>query len=95
MAAIKWLIDKLGVAAIHPDDGWVNRKENTVHLVYPRYKAEIVHGSLIALGQPWSGYRIVKVIEPVKCSFGNDDIWLFSEIWENPLKRNSSSNQKE
>jgi hypothetical protein len=35
----KWISDlrKSGITAAHPDDGWVDRKNNTVRFVYPQF----------------------------------------------------------
>lgn len=50
-----------GISAAHPDDGWVNRKENEVFLCYPDFNDGVAIGSKIALGNP-RGYRVVGVI---------------------------------
>lgn len=52
-----------GIKAAHPDDGWVNRERNTVHFAYPAFNDGVSVGDLIALGRPWSGYRIVRCTE--------------------------------
>lgn len=49
-----------GVKAEHPDDGWVDRERNSVQFCYPRFNDGVDVGDLIALGWPWSGYRIVR-----------------------------------
>lgn len=41
-----------GVKAAHPDDGWVNRERNTVHLAYPQFNDGLSVGDLLALGWP-------------------------------------------
>lgn len=52
---------KLGIAATHPDDGWVNRANNTIHLCYPHIMADVLKpGSIIALGDSES-YRLVRL----------------------------------
>ena len=58
-----WVADlrALGVKAAHPDDGWVNRKADTVQLVYPQFNDGPGVGDLIALGDP-ERYRLVRVI---------------------------------
>lgn len=56
-------IEKLresGVAAAHPDDGWVNRKENSVHFCYPIFDDGVIVGEKIALGDA-DKFRIVEV----------------------------------
>lgn len=51
-----------GVKAAHPDDGWVDRQCNSVQFVYPAFDDGVQVGDLIALGWPWPGYRLVRVI---------------------------------
>jgi hypothetical protein len=66
-ACVDRLRDLFKVAAIHPDDGWVNRKENTVELTYPSYRRDVQIGDLIALGSescdvdPIGRFRLVRV----------------------------------
>lgn len=50
----------LGVKMEHPDDGWVNRDRNSILPAYPRFDLRPEAGDLIALGWPWSGYRLVR-----------------------------------
>jgi hypothetical protein len=63
-----WIADlrAAGVKAAHPDDGWVNRKCNTVRFVYPQFNDGAKAGDLVALGWPaWLGktqHRIVRLI---------------------------------
>lgn len=49
-----------GIKAAHPDDGWVNREDNEVHLAYPHFERKIDVGDTIALGEP-AKHRIVVV----------------------------------
>jgi hypothetical protein len=56
-------LQKLGVKAEHPDDGWVDRQNNKVHLSYPRFDHGPCVGDLIALGSPWEGYRLCEVTD--------------------------------
>jgi hypothetical protein len=58
----QWIADlrARGVKAAHPDDGWVDRAENKVHLCYPDFNDGLAVGDLLALGWP-SRYRIVRV----------------------------------
>lgn len=55
------LLLEMGVKLEHPDDGWVNRELNMVNPCYSRFNLGPCVGDLIALGWPWSGYRIVRV----------------------------------
>ena len=73
------LVTKWRCAAEHPDDGWVDRKENTISLVYPPFKNKIVVGSRIALGWPSSGYRIVEVTEIIPGMFSGER-YRFKEL---------------
>lgn len=49
-----------GIAAAHPDDGWVNREANELVMQYPWFNNGISKGSIIALGWPekWRTVRI-------------------------------------
>lgn len=71
----------LGVTAEHPDDGWVDRERNTVQLVYPAFNNSAKEGDVIALGWPWSGYRLVRVTAVVRASgiFGPTTTYHFTE----------------
>ena len=70
-----------GVKAAHPDDGWVNRKDNYVQFAYPQFNDGAKAGDLIALGWPQWGdkkprHRIVRLIEFKPGRFG-DGSWRF------------------
>jgi len=65
-----------GVAAAHPDDGWVNREKNEIYLAYPQFNDGLTIGSKIALGWP-DKYRIVKVVGYRPGLFLN--YWQFKE----------------
>lgn len=67
-----------GVKLEHPDDGWVDRQKNSVRPCYPPFNLSPKVGDLIALGRPWTGYRLVRctgierrtlLIESVRYSF--------------------------
>lgn len=49
-----------GIRAAHPDDGWVDRNENTVCFCYPDFNDGAGVGDLVALGRP-DEYRIVRL----------------------------------
>ena|SRR5215216_113523 len=51
---------KKGIKAAHPDDGRVNREENTVTFSYPYFDFGVEVGDKIVLGWP-DKYRVVKV----------------------------------
>ena len=88
LASIKWLVDNLGISAVHPDDGWVDRDRNIFTLMYPPYREIIKAGSLVALGNSTDGYRIVQVTSKADnlWSTENTEEWHFEEVWANPLK---------
>jgi len=50
-----------GIRAAHPDDGWVNRADNEVHLCYPHFDDGLGVGDLLALGWESRGHRVVRV----------------------------------
>lgn len=49
-----------GIRAVHPDDGWVNRNEDTFILHYPYFDLGVRIGDRVVLGSP-KEYRIVEV----------------------------------
>ena len=51
-----------GIKAAHPDDGWVNRKENKVHFAYPQFDDGISIGDKVALGHP-KKWRVVEITD--------------------------------
>ena len=68
-----------GVKAAHPDDGWVNRKDNYVQFVYPQFNDGAKAGDLVALGWPqWHSakHRIVRLVEFRRSVFGSGS-WKF------------------
>jgi len=69
----KWVEDlrSQGVKAAHPDDGWVNRKEDSVLLCYPQFNDGVEVGDTIALGWAWDDTRLVKVTDIIVLPFGN------------------------
>lgn len=50
-----------GVKAAHPDDGWVDRKNNTVLLQYPQFDNGVEVGDTIALGGSCGKTSLVRV----------------------------------
>ena len=65
----KWinLLRSLGIKAAHPDDGWVNREENSIRFAYPSFNDHPRVGDLIVLGSPSSKTaKIVRVIKKKK-----------------------------
>ncbi len=69
-ASLAYLRERFDIAAVHPDDGWVNRSQNSVRFAYPAFDRGPAIGELIALGWaeinrgPVIGrFRIVRVVE--------------------------------
>lgn len=70
-----------GVKAAHPDDGWVNRKDDYVQFVYPQFNDGAKAGDLVALGWPqWRSAKpqhlIVRLVEFRRGMFGAGS-WKF------------------
>lgn len=51
-----------GVKAAHPDDGWVDRKRDRIHLSYPQFDDGAEIGDIIALGSHETSTRLVRVV---------------------------------
>lgn len=67
-----------GVAAAHPDDGWVDRRRDRVMLCYPDFDDGVEIGSLIALGRP-DDYRLVRATWRELNRFGLE-WWRFEAV---------------
>ena len=82
----EWIADlrARGVKAAHPDDGWVDRDRNRLHLAYPQFNDSLLVGDLLALGWPWSETRIVRVTATSDNPFAVDHVgpwyWHFEEV---------------
>lgn len=74
-AESEWVDDlrRRGVKAAHPDDGWVDRENDTVQLVYPQFNDRPSIGDRIALGWGWrpEEARVVEVSGVTRNLFGN------------------------
>lgn len=61
----KWIkeLRSKGIKACHPNDGWVDRKRNRIHLAYPLFNDGLNVGDKIMLG--WAtdpgSHRLVRV----------------------------------
>lgn len=67
-----------GIAAAHPDDGWVDRQKNTVRFAYPHFHARPIEaGAKVALGWP-DKYRIVEITK-VETGILDSKIYHFEE----------------
>lgn len=65
-----------GVKASHPDDGWVDREKNEIHLCYPQFNDGLKVGDRLALGTH-DKFRIVEVTGYRKGLFGVLEYWSF------------------
>jgi hypothetical protein len=70
-----------GVKAAHPDDGWVNRKENFVYLEYCQYNDGLKVGDVLALGWP-GDHRLVRITEKEEDSMFGQVYWHFEPVTE-------------
>lgn len=77
----EWTCDmmKQGIAATHPDDGWIDRRKNELTLMYPRIVGELKPGALVALGD-FEEYKIVRLIRYLPCFLGGKGSWSFEEV---------------
>jgi hypothetical protein len=75
-----WIDDlkSKGVKAAHPDDGWIDRKENSIYFAYPQFNEGVQINDIIALGDE-DKYRLVKVIDIKKGVF-NQDRYYFVDV---------------
>lgn len=96
----EWILHlrKIGIKGIHPDDGWVDRENNTVIFENPYYEHFLIEeGDLICLGNYWESYRIVRVTKAFYCNktigFLNCDKYKF-EPWFIKRKRTKYQNFK-
>lgn len=64
-----------GVKAAHPDDGWVDRKDNKVHFCYPQFSNNPQVGDVVALGRP-GRHRLVRLT-------GSEELRIAP--WEGPF----------
>lgn len=84
----KWIasLRAQGVKAAHPDDGWVDRKANTIQFAYCQFNDGAKAGDLMALGWPQGRcarpqHRIVRLIESVRAPlFPANSRWKFEEV---------------
>lgn len=75
-----------GVVATHPDDGWIDRQNNTLHLCYPHIMGEVKPGALVALGDH-EKHRIVRLLsyrEWITALKPGDGTWSFANVQSEP-----------
>lgn len=70
---------QMGISAAHPDDGWVDREANKIHLCYPQFNDGLKVGDLLALGSPTGRTRLVRVVNTSENRFavGDPSPWYF------------------
>jgi hypothetical protein len=83
---LAWIEDLRGqgIKAAHPDDGWVDRQRNTIHLAYPQFNDGLAVGELLALGWPGDAMRVVRIVGSSENRFAVDYdgpwYWHFEEV---------------
>lgn len=72
-----------GVKGAHPNDGWVNRDENTVIFVYPHFDYGISVGDFIALGDK-DEFCIARITEVICSKFflTTNQKYKFEYVWD-------------
>lgn len=80
-----------GIRAAHPDDGWVDRKENSIMFAYPEFDDVVWVGSHMALGDHRS-YRIVVVTRLEQPRFFSvlGLKYFFEDVWRITYRRSST-----
>lgn len=71
-----------GVKAAHPDDGWVDRENNTIYFAYPQFNDGVQIGDTIALGWDWHRTRLVRVIGVIEQPLMGEPRYAFEPIVE-------------
>jgi len=77
------MLRRNGFKAAHPNDGWVNREENKVQLVYPQFDDGLKVGDKMMLG--WHSdekyWRPIRIIEKIESTIFRDLIrWKFQDL---------------
>jgi len=66
-----------GYKAAHPNDGWVNREENKIHLAYPQFNDGLQVGDKMMLGWASGNERPIRITGIEK---GLLDYYLFEDL---------------
>lgn len=78
-----WLeeLRRLGIKAAHPDDGWVDRRKNSVFFCYPYFNLHPEVGDRIALGnyKKWRIVQVTKICE-LRSYRGNFDYYFTEKL---------------
>lgn len=69
-----------GFKAAHPNDGWVDRKNNEVHFAYPQFNDGANAGDKVMLGWPGDpkSYRPIRLVE-LRPTFAGGQWWKFED----------------
>ena len=75
----EWIkrLKREGYKAAHPNDRWVNRKDNKIHLCYPQFNDGLQVGDNIMFGSSSGDERPVKIIGIEK---GPPTYYLFEDL---------------
>ena len=80
----RWVtaLREAGFKAAHPNDGWVNRKDNEVFFSYPQFNDGAGIGDLVMLGWPWDkkSWRPVRLIGKRVTALGKMTWWVFEDM---------------
>lgn len=71
-----------GIKAAHPNDGWVDRVNNQVGMVYPHFDDGAQVGDLMVIG--WRSdllnNRVVRITGKSKAMSGRVDVYSFEDV---------------
>lgn len=80
----KWVdgLRAAGFKAAHPNDGWVNRKDDEVYFAYPQFNDGSEIGDTVMLGWPWAkkSWRPVRLIGKRATALGKMVWWQFEDV---------------
>ena len=74
---------KKGVKAAHPDDGWVKRDVDEIHITYPYFGRNPNVNDVIALGD-WRKYRLVRIVSVYDLFIGGYRVHKFTDRLSTP-----------
>lgn len=69
----------LGVKASHPNDGWIDRENNTLVFMYPQFNDGADVGDLVALGWPDAKCWLVRLTSKTEITSHNGR-WSFDVV---------------
>jgi hypothetical protein len=74
-----------GIAAAHPDDGWVDREQHSVLLINPYYADSLEVGGLLVLGDQ-RRWRVVRLTRYAAYRWGGGGRWFFEEVADEQVR---------